>query len=66
MPVARWAAGRVKFSDLLNANTYKAFARIDTANRARTGLFVPEQDTLFVGVPHRGSQEAEIRAYHVE
>jgi hypothetical protein len=54
-----------KFSDLLDANTYKAFAKIDTANGARTGLFVPERDTLFVAVPHRGSQLAEIRCYQI-
>src|SRR6266404_8576597 len=40
--------------------------KIDTAEGARTGLFVPERDTLFVAVPHRGSQQAEIRAYRVE
>jgi hypothetical protein len=33
---------------------------------ARTGLFVPERDTLFIAVPHHGSQQAEIRVYHVE
>jgi len=27
---------------------------------------VPERDTLFIAVPHRGSQQAEIRAYQVE
>jgi len=32
----------------------------------RTGLFVPERDTLFVAVPHRGSQQAEIRAYQIK
>ena len=48
------------------ANTYKALAKVDTASGARTGLFVPEHDTLFVAVPHRGSQQAEIRCYQVE
>ena len=40
--------------------------KIDTADGARTGLFVPERDTLFVAVPHRGSQQAEVREYEVE
>ena len=40
--------------------------KVDTAEGARTGLFVPERETLFVAVPHRGSQQAEIRWYRVE
>ena len=38
-------------------------ARVPTAAGARTGLFVPEQDRLYVAVPHRGGQRAEIRVY---
>ncbi len=56
-------AGKVDIIEQTDANTYEAFAKIDTADGARTGLFVPERDTLFVAVPHRGSQEAEIRCY---
>jgi DNA-binding beta-propeller fold protein YncE len=56
-------AGKIDIIEQADANTYKPFAKIDTADGARTGLFVPERDTLFVAVPHRGSQQAEIRAY---
>ena len=56
-------AGEIDIIEQADANTYKPFAKIDTADGARTGLFVPERDTLFVAVPHRGSQQAEIRAY---
>jgi DNA-binding beta-propeller fold protein YncE len=59
-------AGKIDIVEQTDANTYKAPAKIDTANGARTGLFVPERDTLFVAVPHRGSQQAEIRAYQTE
>jgi DNA-binding beta-propeller fold protein YncE len=59
-------AGKIDIIEQNDANTYKASAKIDTANGARTGLFVPERDTLFVAVPHRGSQQAEIRCYAVE
>jgi len=59
-------AGKIDIIEQADANTYKPFAKIDTADGARTGLFVPERDTLFVAVPHRGSQKAEVRAYHVE
>ena len=59
-------AGKIDIIEQADANTYKPFAKIDTADGARTGLFVPERDTLFVAVPQHGSQKAEIRAYGVE
>jgi len=59
-------AGKIDIIDQSDANNYKVLARIDTAVGARTGLFVPERDTLLVAVPHRGSQNAEIRAYRAE
>jgi DNA-binding beta-propeller fold protein YncE len=59
-------AGKIDIIEQVDANTYKPLAKIDTANGARAGLFVPERDSLFVAVPHRGSQQAEIRRYHIE
>src|SRR5436190_8705504 len=59
-------AGKVDIIEQTDPNTYLASAKVNTADGARTGLFVPEGDTLFVAVPHRGSQQAEVRAYHVE
>src|SRR6266581_1430164 len=59
-------AGKIDIIDQTDPNTYTASIKVDTADGARTGLFVPERDTLFVAVPHRGSQKAEIRAYDVE
>src|SRR5438034_1078137 len=59
-------AGKIDVIEQTDANNYKALTKIDTAEGARTGLFVPEHDTLFVAVPHHGSQKAEIRAYRVE
>jgi len=59
-------AGKIDIIDQTDPNTYTASARVNTADGARTGLFIPERDTMFVAVPHRGSQKAEIRAYHVE
>jgi DNA-binding beta-propeller fold protein YncE len=38
-------------------------AHIATAAGARTSLFVAEQNRLFLAVPHRGTQKAEIRVY---
>jgi DNA-binding beta-propeller fold protein YncE len=59
-------AGKIDIIEQTDANTYKALAKIDTADGARTGLFVPERDSLFVALPHRGSQQAEIRRYQIE
>jgi DNA-binding beta-propeller fold protein YncE len=59
-------AGKIDIIEQADANSYKVSAKIDTADGARTGLFVPERDTLFVAVPHHGSQKAEIRAYQIE
>jgi len=59
-------AGKIDILEQADANTYKTSAKINTADGARTGLFVPERDILFVAVPHRGSQQAEIRCYAVE
>jgi len=56
-------AGKIDIIEQADANTYKPFAKIDTSGGARTGLFVPERDALFVAVPHRGSQQAEIRMF---
>src|SRR5438093_868486 len=59
-------AGKIDIIEQTNASNYKAITKIDTADGARTGLFVPERDSLFVAVPHRGSQQAEIRRYQIE
>jgi DNA-binding beta-propeller fold protein YncE len=59
-------AGKIDIIEQTDRNTYAASAKMNTADGARTGLFVSERDTLFVAVPHRGSQQAEVRAYHVE
>jgi DNA-binding beta-propeller fold protein YncE len=59
-------SGKIDIIEQTNPKTYKALTKVDTANGARTGLFVPERDTLFVAVPHRGPQQAEIRSYQVE
>src|SRR5262245_4421426 len=59
-------AGKVDVIEQTDPNKYDRLTEISTAAGARTGIFFPERDSLFVGVPHRGSQQAEIRVYHVE
>jgi hypothetical protein len=46
-----------------NPNHYEDVARVPTAAGARTSFFVPELGRLYLAVPHRGSQGAEIRVY---
>jgi len=45
------------------AGHFTRAAHVATAAGARTSLFVSEQSRLYVAVPHRGSQKAEIRIY---
>jgi len=59
-------AGKIDIIEQADPNTYKALTKVDTANGARTGFFFPERDALFVALPHRGSQQAEIRCYQIE
>ena len=46
-----------------DATRFSRIARVPTASGARTSLFVPEQGRLYVAVPHRGGQKAEVRVY---
>jgi DNA-binding beta-propeller fold protein YncE len=43
-----------------SADQYERIEHIATASGARTGLFVPDWGKLFVAVPHRGEQRAEV------
>ncbi len=45
------------------ANQFSRIAHLPTASGARTSLFVSDQDRLYLAVPHRGAQKAEIRVY---
>jgi DNA-binding beta-propeller fold protein YncE len=58
-------AGKIDIIEQADANNYKTVCKVDTANGARTGLFVAERDSLFLAVPHRGSQAAEVRCYQI-
>jgi YVTN family beta-propeller protein len=46
-----------------NAGSFRRAAHVATAPGARTSLFVPQQNRLYLAVPHRGGQRAEIRVY---
>ena len=59
-------AGKIDVVEQKDPKTFKTSTKINTPEGARTGLFVSERDALFVAVPHRGSQQAEIRWYEIE
>jgi DNA-binding beta-propeller fold protein YncE len=58
--------GAVDVIDQIDRDTYKIAAKIPTAAGARTGLFVPQWNSLFVAVPSRDNQRSELRQYAVE
>jgi DNA-binding beta-propeller fold protein YncE len=45
---------------------YKPMTKVPTATGARTSLFVPELNRLYLAVPHRGTQRAEVRVYEAQ
>ena len=46
-----------------DADHYQVLGKVMTASGARTSLFFADKRLLYVGVPHRGNQQAEIRVY---
>jgi DNA-binding beta-propeller fold protein YncE len=58
--------GYIDIVEQTDADHYKRVMKVPTASGARTGLFAPEREELFVAVPHRGAQTAEIRRYQVK
>jgi DNA-binding beta-propeller fold protein YncE len=48
-----------------SANRFVRIAHLPTAAGARTGLFTPDQGRLYLAVPHRDNQRADIRVYAV-
>ena len=59
-------AGFINVFQQQNADLYTPIASIGTAVGARTALFVPELKRLYLAVPHRGIQGAQIRVYTVQ
>jgi DNA-binding beta-propeller fold protein YncE len=57
--------GFITVVEQTDADHYRSLQKLATAAGARTSLFVPEFGRLFLAVPHRGSQRAEIRVFAV-
>src|SRR5215211_4408887 len=58
--------GAISDFEQTGPDNYSLIDKVDTAEGARTSLFVPESGTLYVAVPHRGSQQAEVRAFQTK
>jgi DNA-binding beta-propeller fold protein YncE len=69
-----WDAGRKRlyvsggegYVDVIQdqgGNQFSRIGHIATAAGARTSLFVADQNQLYLAVPHRGNQKAEIRVF---
>lgn len=58
--------GFVDVFEQKDPDRYERIAHQPTAPGARTGLFVPDWGKLFVAVPHRGEQRAEVLVYQVQ
>jgi DNA-binding beta-propeller fold protein YncE len=64
-----YVSGGEGFLDVIAQKTPDHYARthhIPTASGARTSFFVPELRRLYLAVPHRNSQETQIRVYAVD
>jgi DNA-binding beta-propeller fold protein YncE len=51
------------FLDVIDAGNFTLLSKIATAPGARTSLFVPEWNRLYLAVPRRGDQSSEVRVY---
>ncbi len=58
--------GFVDVFDQKDPDHYDRVAHLATATGARTGLFVPDWGKLFVAVPHRGEQHAEVLVFETK
>ena len=48
-----------------DADHYRVTSHVETAAGARTSLYVPGEKRIYLAVPHRGKQRAEIRVYSI-
>jgi len=58
--------GRITVIGQSNVKTYTVIGQVKTAPGARTSYFISQTHTLYVAVPHRGNQKAELRAFRAE
>ncbi len=57
--------GFIDVFDTRRPATFLRLGRVKSADGARTSLLVPAESRMYLAVPHRGAQRAEIRVYEV-
>ena len=55
--------GLIDVFEAMDPDHFKLSGKVPTALGARTSLFVPELNALYLAVPHHGDQRAELRVY---
>lgn len=55
--------GFISVIEQADKDHYRQLGKVPTAPGARTSLYVPHWQQLFVAVPHRGNQPAEVQLY---
>src|ERR671933_1866202 len=55
--------GAISVFEQTDPDSYELLGKVDVAKGARTSLFAADSGTLYVALPHNGSQQAEIRAF---
>jgi len=58
--------GAIDVLDAKRPPTLTRLARVGTASGARTSLFAAQHGRLYLAVPHRGNQNAQIRVYEAQ
>jgi DNA-binding beta-propeller fold protein YncE len=58
--------GIITVIEQTTADLYEVLGQVATAPGARTSFFVPQMQTLYAAVSHRGEHEAEIRIFKVQ
>ena len=62
---ASGGAGRITIISQKNPDTYRLVDEFNTAPGARTSFLAPDSRMLYLAVPHRGTQAAELRAFQL-
>jgi WD40 repeat protein len=58
--------GYIEIFSQQDADHYQYVTRISTAQGARTGLWVSDWNRMYVALPHKGNQQAEIQVYELQ
>lgn len=58
--------GAITIIHQLDADHYESIGTQKTAPGARTGFFSPDLNSLYVAIPHRGNQPAQIRIFSTQ